>query len=389
MNKFTGWIVFSLFLLFATSAAQTIDIFGYYEPQYMGVILDNEYSQLFSNKLRVDLQSNQIDNVTIGANFDYISYQGRTEWNLLDYFPDRIKNQVSPEFEDDFGYAYKDTVFLDNAFVKIAISKLDITLGKQQVSIGTGYAWNPTDLFNSKDIIDPTYEQPGRNAARFDIALSNRYTGTVMYLPKNSWQNSGKLIKFNGKISHFDYSILYIEKMWTYSDFTSPSTPELKRRLYGGDLVGEIFGLGIWGEFAYNTLETQAGFWETLIGADYTLDNGMYFLAEYLHNELAKSDYHDYDLNDWMRYFLGENRTISRDNLYLYFDYPLTDLIHLNNSIALSLTDQSLNLMPSLRYNIFQNIEINIFAGFNIGENNKAFSKDQGSTAIFRMKAYF
>jgi len=389
MNKFAGRAVISLLLFFATGAAQTLDIFGYYEPQYMGVILDNEYSQLFSNKLRIDLRSDQIDNVTIGANFDYVSYRGRTNWNLLDYFPDKIKIQVAPEFEDNFSYAYKDTVFLDNAFVKFAISKLDITLGKQQVSLGTGYAWNPMDLFNNKDVIDPTYEQSGHNAARFDLALTARYSATAIYFPEDSWQNSGKLLKFSGKLSHFDYSLIYTEKMWTFSNYATQPSTQLKRQLVGGDFVGELLGFGIWGEFGYNKLETQPDFWEILAGTDYTFDNGMYFLAEYLHNELAKSDYHDYDLNDWIRYFLGENRTISRDNMYLYFDYPLTDLIHLNNSIVLSLSDQSLGLIPSFQYNIFQNVEINIFAGFNIGDSDKAFSEDQGSTAIIRMKAYF
>ncbi len=389
MIKFICLFVIGLLLFSATGAARTLDIFGYYEPQYMAVALDNEYSQLFSNKLRVDLQSNPTDNVTIGANFDYIAYKGRTDWNLLDYFPDKIKIQVGPEYEDSFSYDYTDTVFLDNAFVKFAISKIDITLGKQQISLGTGYAWNPTDLFNNKDVIDPTYEQSGHSGGRLDFAISNRYNATAIYFPEDNWRNSGKLLKFAGKLSHFDYSLIHIEKKWTFSDFTSLSTPELKRRLYGGDFVGQVFGLGVWGEFGYNTLDTQPDFWETLVGLDYTLNSGAYFMIEYLHNGLAKSDYHDYNLNDWMRYFLGENRTISRDNMYLYFDYPLTDLIHINNSFVVSLSDQSLGLIPSFQYDIFQNVEINVFANFNIGDSDKAFSKDQGSTVIIRMKAYF
>ena len=31
-------------------------------------------------------------------------------------------------------------------------------MGKQQISLGTGYVWNPTDVFNIKELFDPTYE---------------------------------------------------------------------------------------------------------------------------------------------------------------------------------------------------------------------------------------
>jgi len=389
MSKAALMIIVLLPGIFVSGTAQPVEIYGYYEPQYMGVILNYEYSQLFSNKLRVDLQSTEIENVTFAANFDYITYHGRTDWNLLDFFPDDISDQVPSTSKTSYDFSYDDTISLDNAYLKIAVSKFDLTLGKQQISSGAGYAWNPTDLFNTKNIADPTYEQSGHSAARLDIAFTSRYSATAIYFPENNWYDTGKLLKLGGKFSHFDYSLIFIEKLWQLTDYTSLENNSTKRRLYGGDIVGELFGLGVWSEFGYNTLENHHDFWEILFGLDYTLDNGTYLMAEYFHNELAKSDHHDYNLNDWLRYFAAESRTISRDNLYLYCDYPLTDLIHCGGSAIISVSDGSFGMVPTVSYNIFQNVEMNLFAGFNFGSEGKALSADQGSSGILRLRIYF
>lgn len=381
-------VIFSIFSC-ADGYSRTVEIFGYFEPQYMGIHLDDEYSQLLSNKLRFDLQSSEIENVTFGANFDYLTYHGRTRWNFLEYLPDKITAIVPADADSLFDFEYSDTIFLDNAYLKLSFSMFDLTVGKQQISFGTGYAWNPTDLFNTKDVIDPTYEQPGHTAIRLDAALSSMYMAIAAYFPENDWHESGKLLRLKGKIGHFDYSAIYAEKFWQLSDFINFQTLNEKRQLYGGDFTGELLGLGVWGEFSFNTLKGHDDFLEILFGADYTLDNGTYIMAEYFRNELGRSDHEQYDLIDWLRFFLAESRTISRDNLYLYIDYPLTDLIHVSNSFITSLSDQSIALVPSLSYSMYQNVEMNMFLTFNIGDNDKAFSSEQGSGGILRLRVYF
>ena len=36
-----------------------------------------------------------------------------------------------------------------------------------------------------------------------------------------------------------------------------------------------------------------------------------------------------YDLNDWMRYFAAEQKAISRDQIYLFAQHPVTELLNL------------------------------------------------------------
>ncbi len=382
-------VIFIFIFLMPAGFAQQVELFGYFEPQYLGINLRNEYSQLFSNKFRVDLASSPADNVKFAANFDYITYQGKTAWNLLDYIPWSLSRSVPPEMIRGFDFIYEDTIFLDNAYLKIALPTFDITIGRQQISFGSSYVWNPTDLFNFKDYADPTYEQPGHDAIRIDLPVGSRYGFNAMYLPDGNWESSGKLIRLKGGFLHFDYAFTYIERQWQLSDFTFSQPVDNNRKLFGGEFTGELFGLGIWGEYGYNTLEPLDDFREIVLGTDYTLDNGTYLMAEYYYNGLAKSDYRDYDLNDWMRFFMAESKSVSRDNLYLYVDYPLTDLIHVNNSAVISVSDMSLALIPGLNYSLYQDVELTVFINIYTGKEKTAYNRDLGTGGIARLRVYF
>jgi len=59
-------------------------------------------------------------------------------------------------------------------------------VGEQQISLGTGYAWNPTNIFNVKDLPDPTYEQPGHTALRADLPVGERGEAVLIYAPGRS-----------------------------------------------------------------------------------------------------------------------------------------------------------------------------------------------------------
>jgi len=384
-----------LFLIFlflssqpSNSYARKVDIYGYLEPQLMAIVLKGNLYQLNSNKLRVDLQSFLADRVSFGANFDLINYSGKTEWNHLDYLPDSITRTVLEE-KSSYDFSYNDSIFLDNAYLKLSFKYLDLTIGKQQISLGTGYTWNPTDLFNTKDMFDPTYEQPGHNAIRLDITLGNKYGLVVIYAPEDNWKKSGKLLRFKGKVSHFDYSLITIEKEWTFTDFFDFSALTQKRKLLGGDFSGEVLGLGVWGEMAYNHMEKTKNFWELVLGTDYTLRSATYLMFEYYRNTLGKTNYRKYDLNDWMQYVAAEKKALSQNQIYIFVNHPLTDLINLGCSIISSIDDGSLVVVPTLNYNIFEDVELFGYLNFYLGKEGKNFYTDLGNGGLARIRVYF
>lgn len=403
-----------VFSLCTGLSAQDIEIFGYFESQYMGISLKSQYSQIYSNKLRVDLQREFSEHVRFGANFDYITYHGKTEYNVLDYLPGNISATVAPDFQPYFIQSFGDVatmygplpvlrperIFLDNAFLKLCFKYLDVTLGKQQISLGAGYVWNPTDVFNTKNILDPTYEQPGNNAIRVDLPLTETFGLVSIYTPEDEWKNSGKLLKLNGNLGHFDFSLIGIERQWSFTDFTPslfynpyipwfPQALSEKRQVFGGDLVGELWGPGIWIEAAFNKMEKTKNFWEVVVGGDYTFDFQTYVMFEYFHNGLGKTDYQQYVLNDWLQMMIAEKRSISRDQIYGLIQHPVTDLINFGLSSIYCISDRSAALIPTLTYNVFENVELFAYLNFYAGKSGQSFSKDFGNGGILRARVYF
>jgi len=383
-------LTFIVLLLSTTAYAQVADIFGYYEPQYNGIYFKDHYYQLLSNKLRVDLKSSAIAHTEIGADIIFLLYHGKTDWNILDFLPEVISSTIPPELQELYEFAYDDTFYLDNVYARFAFDRLAFTLGKQQLSLGTGYFTNPTDIFNTKDALDPTYEQPGHNGLRIDFLPTNRLSIMALYSPISAdFRNSGMLLRTKLGLGHFDLSLLVSQSQYTITDFYTFEAKEQRRRMLGADIVGEIVGVGVWAEGMYSFLEEDDDLYEFLLGTDYTFENGLYTMLEYHHNSLGESNHENYDLNDWMRFFVGETKTIPRDQAYGLVTYPLTDMLIIGTSIIVGVSEWSTAVVPMIQYSLFQNVELTLMGNIYIGEEGTAYSSKLGNGAFLRAVIYF
>ncbi len=394
--RFVSLLILLLISLSPLTAQDKVELFGYFEPQFMGISIQNQFSQLFSNKLRVDLKWGPLDNITFAANFDFITYHGKTEWNILDYLPSKLTNAVPEDLRPLYVLPFSNRIFLDNAYLKLAFKQFDITVGKQQISLGTGNVWNPIDVFNIKDPIDPTYENPGQNAMRLDVPLSDSTTFSTLYAPDDEWKNSAKMIQLKSRIKRFDISLVAIEKTWLFHDYTQfdpgqmnfSGIPE-KRQLLGFSTAGEIFGVGIWAEFAYNWMGTTDDFHELVTGIDYTFDFQTYVLVEYYRNSLGRTDKMDYTLNDWMRLMVSEQKAIARDQLYALALHPITDLMNLGLSTIFCITDGSFVFVPTLEYSLSDNVDIFAYLNLNFGKEGTNYDNSLGRGGMIRARVYF
>jgi len=389
-------IVVLIFCLSPLKAQDNIDLFGYYEAQYLGAKVKSSYYQLFTNKLRLDLKGQAADNITFAANVNFLTYHGRKNWDVLEFLTNDILSTIPEAMRALYVISFEDDIVLDNAYVKFRFKPFDLTVGKQQVSLGTGYVWNPTDIFNIKDPLDPTYEQPGHNALRADVPLGDASTATVLYSPEENWRYSTKLFQFKGRISHFDYHLIGVVRDWVFTDFTefhpesmSFEATREKRRMLGASTAGELLGLGVWAEYAHNWMEMSDDFYELVAGVDYTFDFQTYVMVEYYRNTLGKSDYRDYNLNDWMRFYASEQKAISRDQIYVMAQHPATDLLSVGLIGITSLSDNSVALVPTLLYSLSANVEVYAYLNLNFGSEGTAFSKSQGNGALIRLRVYF
>ena len=385
----TYYLLFVLFLWATPLAYSEVMLNGYLEPQYSVAYHDDTFLQLNTNKLRIDLGSDLSDKIAFTGNINYINYNGQRNWNMLDFLPRKLKEQIPKKFTSYCSYEYKDDCKLDNAYLRLYYGILTATIGKQQMSVGSGYAWNPTDLFNTKSILDPTYEQPGVNGFRLDIGISADYTFTLFYSPENTWSESGKLMRFLGRISHFDYSLSVGQNQTQHTDYFTFKQGEERRILLGIDMTGELFGIGCWTENAFNSMEDSIDYWENIIGVDYTFSSGWYVMSEYYHNDQGNDDCNEYSLNDWMRYFTDEAKTLARDQVYFYSFYPITDLTNVGGSVVYAVSDNSTLLIPTLEYSISDDVVLTLFGSVYTGKEGAMYSNDMGNGAIIRLRAYF
>jgi hypothetical protein len=392
------WIVIAGLLIWANVAMSRdgTGLFGYFESQITGAAIESAFHHVQSNKLRVDLKYTPSNRMTFAANYDFITFHGKTRWSARDFLSEQVSSSIPDSLAGAYTITFEDQQFLDNAFVRLSFSRWDVTAGKQQISTGSGYVWNPTDVFNVKDVLDPTYEQPGHHAVRVDVDAGRSISLTALYSPEETWRTSGKLVQVKGRLPRFDTALLAIERVWCFHDYRQfdVATPGFvkrpeRRRVFGANTEGELLGLGIYAEYAYNSMELSNDFHEWVAGVNYTFDFQTYAMGEFYRNTWAKSDYREYDLNDWMRSLAMEQKSISRDQLYVMCSHPVSDFIDLSLSSVWSISDGSFTVVPALTWSLFQDVDVMAYGNVNFGEDGTAYSKLLGDGGLLRIRAYF
>jgi len=319
-------------MLTAGLSMAQVSWFGYFESQADGAFLDNDSIFFGYNKLRLDLEANPGDNVRIGSNAIIQQMWGQTTFNLVNYLPQHLVPLVLTTVSDplqpleSFPYTLQDTFYVDNLFLQLYGEKFRLTLGKQQISPGTGYVWNPTDIFNVKDIMDPAYEQTGVKAIGLDIYPMAGNSVFLAVQPKKDLASTTLYARIRQSMAALDLSLNIAQYAWKETGFVPiafiPWELTFKRFMTGAAFSADIAGIGLHGEYAYNRLSKidftynrqleirlisdhvsryQSGkqYIEYLIGVDYTFGNSFFIMAEYFHSDFGRKK-EDQTFNDFI-----------------------------------------------------------------------------------------
>ena len=375
------------------------NFFGYYEAEFDQLKFSKQTYNFGYNKLRLDFEAHPDESVTIGANVNIQKYFGSDTWNMLDFLP---KDLWQPIFQSEnipqeywvteFPITLPDTLFLDNVYLKAAFNRFDLTVGKQQISLGKGYAWNPLDIFNIKQLLDPTYEQSGVNAIRAEIPIEGRTSLDIVLSPKIDWKNSIKMMQLKTGISRFDITGTVAQYNWKRTNFDEENfiMSEMidERTLFGGAVEGELFGIGLRAECAWNQMENKDDFSEIVLGADYTFTNGLYILMEYLYNDNGEKSLQNLELNDYLQYLNGESHSLMQNYLFSYLNYPLNDFLQFSVLTFANLDDQSAAINPQLTWDMFQDVVLTMMYSQYFGDDNTEFGLQDFGWRI-RLRGYF
>ena len=374
-----------IFFLLPTLLLAQPEFFGYFESEADVMQLGSISYKFGYNKFRLDVEARPSDNVLIGANLNVEKYWGKTSWNIYDFLPGYSDSGL--ELIEEI----RDTILVDNLYMRISFPWADLTVGRQQLSPGVGYAWNPTDIFNTKSLLDPSYEQTGVPAIRLDLPLDSRSSLSIALKPESNWDNSTRQVWLRGGAGHFDFEVTVAQHRWQSVRSLAYGYTELdKKLLIGGSVVGEILGCGIWVEYGYNKIDYSGGIpiWaallippvsninsysEVVLGADHTFDNSLYVLTEFLHNGYRPDQISQLSIADYFASLGGQTHSLMQDYAFFYAMHPTFDYITLSSLVIANFNDNSGTLAPQLDWNAFEDTNISLQGSLFWGEENAEF----------------
>ena len=236
------------------------------------------------------------------------------------------------------------------AFATAYLGQTQLTVGRQRIAWGTGFAWNPTDLLNPFDPAGIELdEKAGVDAAYVAVPLGafSRLEGVVA--PGRRRAEASAAVRAGTHVGEYDLSAMagvFREDV-----------------VVGGDFAGYLGNAGVRGEAAYAVARGRADYLRLVLNADYTF-GGTYALAEFYYNGTGTRDPDAYDLAALLD---GRAFNLAKDYLAVSAARAVTPLFGAGLYSLVNLDDQSALAGPSLTYSLAENLELSAAAYLFLG----------------------
>ena len=361
-------------------------------------------------RTRLTLSGKPHKHVDYGISIVGTLNSGDTRIQVAPYFPDDLQAQLVPAMPeigmpgaaDLLVYELEDQLYLHEAFVTLRTDYIKIRAGRHKYYSGTGFAFNPTDLLNIKNPLDPTYELDGLDGILAVVPLPVETEAHAFVRFGERFEHSDFVGKLKTVILGWDVGVQYTFANRDRVDWGAINTPEgigqlamglpfdgFTRRftwhLVAAELSGELLGIGIHAEGGYAIVEepeivgTLAHAGEDheriLVGLDYTFDFELYLMAEYLRLGQGRSRTADITLNDRMGALTGEILNIDRDTLFVGASYPISDLMELSVYGIVGMNDPSALINPWLLVDLYTGLKLSVSAFFPLGSEDSQNGK--------------
>lgn len=214
---------------------------------------------------------------------DGVNYFGHEYMNSLEFeYIKRIESDTPFKTQSGFhnydnGSAYAKLYRLYGGYED---DKNRVTIGLQNISMGVGRIWTPTNLFNPKNIyaLEPD-ETFGVAALSYTRHLSDTSHITAVVS-----QNREKKFRFAGSYKSF-YEFVDLGLNAVKSDDTTMLGFDLESNLYETGVEIRAEGAYIKNSLNATTIATEEKeFFQGIIGADYGFENGITLLTEALYS---------------------------------------------------------------------------------------------------------
>lgn len=270
---------------------------------------------------------------------------------------------------------------LDRMSIKIAIPWLDITLGRQAVTFGKAYFWNPLDVFLPfKSIqMDRDYKT-GVDGIRVDLPLG-LYSGiNLIYAAGKeiSFEDSFARTRMDTDISWYGSSLIarYFNKLKEW-DLSFQAGKVYGGYHTGGGMTGELGPLDFRLEAAcFFSLKQIAlpdplpdllldDYLTAVLGIGHRFDNGLLVEIEVFLNGRAQTEYLESAL---LRLVHGSNDHLSTRLLGTMLSYDLLPIINSRLVWIYSLSDRSSLFQQSLSISLTDESDLILGGNICLGE---------------------
>jgi hypothetical protein len=287
----------------------------------------------------------------------------------------------------------RNSIILDRALVKFYFKRVDLFIGRQMIGWGTGYAWNPTDVWNKKNPTDPTAPKTGINALRAEIPLGDLSGLSLVLSPGTGIDQTSGGARLKGTIGGYDISLSLI-RMYT-PDAALLGLPE--RVMLGGDAAGQIGDIGVFAEAALvnprsehrKYTDTDRLYAQTDIGCYYTFENGLYLIGEYYFNRLGAADRNNYDLTHLLHLLNGDMAGMGRHYGFAGLTKDFLRYWQIVFYVLGNIGDRSAMLLPSIEYSHTENIAVKLGGSFGIGDERTTEFGGVHHSGMLTVTGYF
>lgn len=366
------------------SAQQSLRLNGYLEHQFAA----NHYStsgwkQLDYDRVRLDLNARAGRRTRMSAAVVYQMYRGNTSVALADVLPAELATLVG-----DAAIDLENRHYLNHAYVTLRPGPVEITAGKQFLTWGAAAVFNPTELFRPKNILEPSYEREGVGGLSAKLPLAQLSDVRIAWVPNGGFETSGKVLRARHHIAGFDLSGLIAEVHEQLVPVGIIGIEGLlsRRRVIGGDITGELLGLGVWTEATWSDFAEDRWI-EATIGGNYTLRDGTLILVEGYYNGRGDWD-SPYTPTAWLHRLAGTGRTLGRAIIVGNVTRPFGQLWTLGLATLGNIGDQSAVLIPSVSYSFAQNVDLLFNGLLHLGPDGTEFGAGSYG-GVLRGRVYF
>lgn len=274
--------------------------------------------------------------------------------------------------------------YIDRANIKLKFESLDITLGRQAITFGTAYFWNPLDVFGpfTATQFDRDFKN-GVDALRIDAPIGEfsglsavGVVGRGNY--EQRWLRSTLLVRGYTTVAGWDATIQGGKVFGGYQ--------------LGAGVVGDIEGLEIRSEASwYSPVEADSlpEHLTAVFGAGYRFENTLYLSAEYLYNGAVLTEpLQDNEMGVSAHMSQGRLLHGSGHLVGAILQYELMPILQSSAAALFSLSDSSYLIQPGLTLSISDESDVVVGAIIPQGDSGTEFG-GYPVMGYMQMKSYF